>query len=589
MAMDSISVRALAVELNELLAGGRVDKIYQPERGEIIIGIRAGGVTYKLLLCANPSFPRVHITETKPENPASPPMFCMLLRKHLSAGKVIRVYQHSFERIIKIDIESRDELGDLSVKTLVAEIMGKHSNIILLDSAGKIIDSIYHVDITVSSVRQVLPGLMYENPPSQGKISPLAVSADEVVSALEGEGEISRLIVGGFMGISPLSAREIVYTATGRADTVGDEGDSATRVKISDAFEKFFNTVKSADFSPMVLINRQTGDLVDFSPMPISQYEDMVKKTECASMSEAVEKFYSGKAAASSLKQKYSDISKIININLDRCRKKLQIENETIAKAEKRDKYRVYGDLIMANLYNINKGDKQVTLDNFYDENGGQITIPLKDDLTPAENASRFYARYNKEKTAYTETIAQRDKNVAEIDYLESVAEAVAKAETSDEIGQIREELAEQGYIRLRRDAKRKKAEKPTPLHFVSSDGYDIYVGKNNKQNDYVTLKLSRPTDIWFHTKEIHGSHVLIKTNDAMTVPDRTYEEAGCLAAYYSRGRNSAMVPVDYTEVYNVKKPSGAKPGMVIYVNYSTMYVTPKAELVENLEKNDKI
>lgn len=589
MAMDSISVRALTVELNKILAGGRVDKIYQPERGEIIMGIRAGGVTYKLLLCANPSFPRVHITETKPENPVSPPMFCMLLRKHLSAGKVTRVYQHSFERIIKIDIESRDELGELSVKTLVAEIMGKHSNIILLDSKGRIIDSIYHVDITVSSVRQVLPGLIYENPPSQGKISPLAVSSSEVADSLKGEGDISRLIVDSFMGISPLSAREIVYTATGRSDAVNDVENPHTASKIADTFERFFDVVKAAYFSPTVLINRQTGELVDFAPIDINQYEDMARKVSCASMSEAVERFYSGKATASSLKQKYADILKIININLERCRKKLQIENETIAKAEKRDKYRIYGDLIMANLYNINKGDKKVTLNNFYDESGGQVTISLKEELTPAENASRFYARYNKEKTAYTETIVQRDKNVAEIDYLESVAEAVAKAETNDEIGQIRDELAEQGYIRLRGDARRKKAEKPTPLHFISSDGYDIYVGKNNKQNDYVTLKLSRPTDIWLHTKDIHGSHVLVKTNDAMEVPDCTYEEAGCLAAYYSRGRNSAMVPVDYTEVYNVKKPSGAKPGMVIYVNHSTMYVTPRAELVENLEKNDKI
>ena len=589
MAMDSISVRALTVELNELLSGGRVDKIYQPERGEIIIGIRSGRVNYKLLLCANPSFPRVHITETKPENPASPPMFCMLLRKHLSAGKILKVYQHSFERIIKIDIESRDELGELSVKTLIAEIMGKHSNVILTDSSGKIIDSIYHVDITVSSVRQILPGLMYENPPSQGKISPLAVSADEVADKLAGEGEASRLIVNNFMGISPLSAREIVYKATGRADTVLSSDSRDDKMKISRTLENFFDYVKGAEFSPVVLINKQSREPMDFAPFDIFQYEDMAKKVNCQTMSEAVEKFYSDKAVAASLKQKYSDLSKVISTNLDRCRKKLQIENETIAKAEKRDKYRVYGDLIMANLYAIQKGDKQVTVDNFYDEGGGQITIPLKEDLSAAENARRFYTRYNKEKTAYTETVIQRDKNLADIDYLESVAEAVSKAETSEEIGQIREELAEQGYIKYRGNPKRKKTEKPTPLHFVSSDGYDIYVGKNNKQNDYVTLKLSRSTDIWMHTKEIHGSHVLVKTEDAMQVPDRTYEEAGILAAYYSKGRNSATVPVDYTEVYNVKKPSGAKPGMVIYVNYSTMYVTPQAELAEKLEKKNKI
>ncbi|MBQ6999334.1 MAG: NFACT family protein [Clostridia bacterium] len=589
MAMDSITVRALTMELNELLSGGRIDKIYQPERGEIIIGVRSNGVNYKLLLCANPSFPRVHITETKAENPASPPMLCMLLRKHLSAGKILKVYQHSFERVIKIDIESRDELGELSVKTLIAEIMGKHSNIILVDQNGKIIDSIYHVDITVSSVRQILPGLMYENPPSQGKASPLAASAEDVAQNLDDDSEAARSLVNKYMGISPLAAREIVYRATGSAEVVIPKGEISVKEKIAVSFCEVFDKVKSAEFVPQLILNTENKSLMDFSPLNINQYENMAKSVTFETMSEAVERFFVGKATAASLKQKSADLTKVVSINLDRCRKKLQIENETIAKAEKREKYKVYGDLLMANLYMIERGAKQVTLDNFYSEQGEQITIPLKEDQTAAQNAQRYYARYNKEKTAYTQTVKQREINLAEIDYLESVAEAISKSETGDEIKQIRDELAEQGYVRLRGIQKRKKEDKPTPMHFISSDGYDIYVGKNNKQNDYVTLKLSRPTDIWLHTKEIHGSHVLVKTDDAMTVPDRTYEEAGILAAYYSRGRGSASVPVDYTEVYNVKKPSGAKPGMVIYVDYSTMYVTPEQEIVEKLEKNNKI
>ncbi len=589
MAMDSITVRALVMELNGLLSGGRIDKIYQPERGEIIMGIRAGGANLKLLLCANPSFPRVHITESRAENPATPPMLCMLLRKHLSAGRILRVYQHSFERVIKIDIESRDELGELSVKTLIAELMGKHSNIILVDSSGRIIDSIYHVDITVSSLRQILPGLVYENPPSQGKASPLAASAEEVAEIFEDDCEASRSIVSRYMGISPLMAREIVYRATGAAETVIPKGDTSACRRIADAFCRVLESVKAGEFKPQLLINAESKSLIDFAPLDIGQYEGMARSLEVETMSEAVERFFIGKATAASLKQKSADLTKIVSINLERCRKKLQIENETIAKAEKREKYKVYGDLLMANLYMIERGARQVTLVNFYSENGEEITIPLKEDQTAAQNAQRYYARYNKEKTAYTETVKQREKNLAEIDYLDSVAEAIARAETGEEIKQIRDELAEQGYVRLRGAVKRRKEDKPTPMHFLSSDGYDIYVGKNNKQNDYVTLKLSRPTDIWLHTKAIHGSHVLIKTEDAMTVPDRTYEEAGILAAYYSRGRGSASVPVDYTEVYNVKKPSGAKPGMVIYVDYSTMYVTPEAEIVEKLEKNNKI
>lgn len=589
MAMDSITVRALTVELNTLLSGGRIDKIYQPERGEVIIGVRAGRHNYKLLLCANPSFPRVHITEAKAENPAVPPMFCMLLRKHLSAGKIVRVYQHSFERVIKIDIESRDELGEISVKTLIAEIMGKHSNIILTDANGKIIDSIYHVDITVSSIRQILPGLMYENPPSQDKLNPLAASAEDVAKAIGDDCEIAHCVVNTYMGISPLTARELAYKATGDAQAASGKGDDALKAEVGLIFSRLFDRVKKADFSPCVLLDSENKAPMDFAPFEIEQYGEMAKAVEFESMSEAVEYFYIEKANSASLKQKSADLTKVVNINLERCRKKLRIENETIVKAEKREKYKIYGDLIMANLYNIEKGTKQVTLDNFYDEAGGKITIPLKEEQTPSQNAQRYYARYNKEKTAYAETVKQREKNLSEIDYLESVAEAISRAESGDEIAQIRSELSEQGYVRIRGAVKKKKEEKPQPMRFVSSDGYDIFVGKNNKQNDYLTLKLSRPTDIWLHTKEIHGSHVLIKTDDAMTVPDTTYEEAGMLAAYYSKGRGSAMVPVDYTEVYNVKKPSGAKPGMVIYVDYSTMYVTPQKDLAEKLEKNNKI
>ena len=587
MAMDSITIRALTVELNNLLSGGRIDKIYQPERGEIVMGVRAGGESYKLLLCANPSFARVHITESKAENPAVPPMFCMLLRKHLSAGKILKVYQHSFERVIKFDIESRDELGELSVKTLIAEIMGKHSNIILTNKDGKIIDSIYHVDITVSSLRQILPGLIYENPPSQDKLNPLAASEEDVEKILAGESEAAGKIVSSFMGISPLVAREIVFRATGRCDGVLKSSEEAK--KVAHAFSCIFERVKSADFTPKIISNAETKKLLEYAPIEILQYENLGKVKDCSTMSQTVESFFLGRATAESLKQKSSDLTKIITINLDRCRKKLQIQNETIAKAEKREKYKIYGDLLMANIYNIQKGAKSVTLSNFYSEDGGEVIIALKEDLSPSQNAQRYYNRYNKEKTAYSETKKQREINLKEIDYLESVLEAILIAETSDEIKQIRDEVAEQGYVRSRQKGKGKNLSKPTPAHFVSSDGYDIYVGKNNKQNDFLTLKLSKPTDIWLHTKEIHGAHVLVKTEDAMQVPDRTYEEAGMLAAYYSKGRTSASVPVDYTEVYNVKKPSGAKPGMVIYVNYSTMYVTPTEDLVEKLGKNNKI
>ena len=584
MALDGCVLHALAAELNAALSGGKIDKVYQPGRGELVLGVRTREKNYKVLLSANPTLPRAHLTEAAFENPAKPPMFCMLLRKHLISGKIASVEQYAFERILRFSIDGYDELGEKTVRTLVLELMGKHSNLILLGGDGKIIDSIYHVDITVSSVRQVLPGLTYETPPAKGKYNPLLLSEPPV---LEPDGnELSKQLLQNFMGVSPLIAREAVYRALGRTECTPHDAGADGLQAVGSAFYEITRQIAQEQFSPVILSDAQTGRPLEFCALPIRQYETLASCEAFDTVSAAIEQFYAKKAQGETLRQRGGDLMKVVANNLDRCHKKLQLQNERLEKAAKRDKYKLYGDLVTANMHLIQKGAEHITVQNFYDPDGGELKIALKNDLTPAQNAQRYYTRYNKEKTAAVETERQKELNLAEIDYLESVQDAISKAETTSEVTQIRDELIEQGYLKNKgRVKKNKKPEIPKPMHFVSADGYDIFVGKNNKQNDYVTCKLSRPTDLWFHTKGIHGSHTLIQTRDAMQVPDETYRQAALLAAYYSKGRASQSVPVDYTEARNVKKPAGAKPGMVIYVDYSTLYVTPDEAEVAKIKK----
>ena len=586
MALDGIVISALANETAKKIVGGRIDKIHQPEKDELIISVRTFDGAVKLLLCANPSFPRFHITNIQKENPDKPPMFCMLLRKHIQGGKILSVKQDGFERIVRFTIESYDEMGFLSEKYLTIEIMGKHSNIILTDKDGKILDSIVHVDFSVSSVRQVLPGMTYELPPSQGKKNPLEASRDDIAYSLSNDDlPLWKQIMDAYSGISPLVAREAVYRALGMCDITGPEASRSELEKVAVNFYGIMCDIRDEIYNPCVITDKETKKMVDFCSIDIAQYGSGAKTEHYPCVSEAVESFYVKKATSESIKQKCGDLLKLVSNNIDRCRKKLQLHSEILKKAEKREKYKIYGDLITANIYMIKQGMEEVTVSNFYSESGENIKIPLKNDLSPSKNAQRYYQKYNKEKTAELETIKQKKLNEEELDYLESVYESLTKVETSAEITQVRDELIEEGYLRNRgRLNKKRKPDIPKPMHFVSDDGYDIYVGKNNKQNDYVTLKLSRSTDIWFHTKGIHGSHAIIKTDDGLSVPDETYMQAARLAAFYSKGRGSENVPVDYTEVKNVKKPSGAKPGMVIYVNYNTLYVTPDEKEAERLQ-----
>lgn len=571
MALDALAVKCLTNELRHKLIGGKIDKVYQPEKDEIILNIRTYTDTFRLLLSAGSAHPRVHLTQAKKQNPLTAPLFCMLLRKHLSGNKITDIRQEAFERIIIIDLEGYDELGDLTEKHIIAEIMGRHSNIILTDSSMKIIDCIKHVDITVSSVRQVLPGITYCPPPEQNKI-PITEFEGSITSLPAGT-TLSKALISMFSGISPLTAREIIYSAYNTADM--HTSQITDTIPLERAVKTFKDNILCDNFSPCIIQDEKAMKIIDFSALNIRQYEGIMKVTAFDSMNELLDSFYTGRDALERMKQKSADINKLLHTILERCYKKRLILAATLKDAENKDTYKCFGDLITANAYAINEKQAFVELDNFYDPEYKKVRINLDPTMTAIENAQRYYKKYNKAKTAETEARTQIEQNEYQIEYLESTLVAIDNCTTENDINAIREELAEEGYLKRTNKGKLRKQSQTKPMHIVSVDGFDIYVGKNNTQNDILTLKTANSADFWFHTKQIHGSHVIIKLGLDKEVPESTIIQAAQLAAYYSKGRSSNQVPVDYTRVKNVRKPNGAKPGMVIYDHYNTLYVTP--------------
>lgn len=586
MALDGIAVRALVAQFNREIIGTKVDKIYQPERDEITISLRTPNGTQKLLLSASSSNPRAHFSDASKKNPLSAPMFCMLLRKHLCSGKLISVRQNALERSIDFCIESYTELGDLTSKHLIVEIMGKYSNIILTDDAGKILDSIKHIDITLSSLRQILPGLNYMPPPPQDKINPLLCSYDDISDIIFGADEkikADKLILQSFEGISPLVAREICYRAFDNTDAVILSLSPDMKKVLCDTILKVFDDIKNERFTPCVIYDKSSGKPLDFCALEITQYEDMARVEMCNSISDAVMIYYATRDGEERKKQKSASLTKLISNNIDRCAKKIVLLGQTIDAARDRDKHKLYADLITANLYRIKEGDKVALVQNFYSEECEDVTIPLDNSVTPQQNAQRYYKKYNKAKIAQEQAEKQLVIAREELLYLESVMQNIALATDEEDISAIREELFAQGYVNRQSRDKKKNQTPSKPMHFISSDGFDIYVGKNNTQNDYVTLRFANSLDLWFHTKTFAGSHTIIKLGVDKDVPDRTIFEAATLAAYYSSAKNSPKVEVDYTHIKNVKKPAGAKPGMVIYEHYKTLYVAPDEEIAQKL------
>ena len=587
MALDGIAVSNIIYELNKSLIGGRIDKIYQPQKDEIVMSVRNNG-TSKLLLSANPSHPRLHITTIQRENPITAPMFCMVLRKHIAGSRILSISQYGLERIASIKVEAMNEMGDMVERNLIIEIMGKHSNIILTDENGKILDSIKHITHETSSVREVLPGKTYSFPPSQDKLNPLELDFETFKTRFkQAEGmKIQQFIYKTYTGISPVSASEIAFEAGVNPENYTPQETEKDIENIYSAFSATMEKVKNGDFSPEIILEPKTKKVIDFYPFDSKQFNGMTK-TKFSSVSELLEKFYSAKDNAYHIQQKAHDMRRVVVNNIERCAKKKDIQLKTIKDTASMDTWRLKGELITANIFAVEKGMKKFKAVNYYDEKMPEIEITLDENLTPSENAQKYYNKYNKAKRTLAAIEIQKKQNDDELEYLESVLSYIDSAETETDLNELKSELISQGFMKNKNTVKNRgqKIKKTKPMHFVSSDGYDIMVGRNNTQNDELTLKTARNNDIWLHTKNIPGSHVIIFTKGTGTAPDNTLLEAANLSAFYSKAKNGANVPVDYTLKKYVKKPSGAKPGMVIYETNSTVYITPNEDKVNSMEK----
>ena len=586
MAFDGFVTFGIVAELSSLLQGGKIDKIHQPEKDELVISVRTKMGQYKILLSAATSNPRLHLTEINRENPLTAPLFCMILRKHLAGGTIKAIHQQGFDRIVRFDIECYTEMGDKTEKSIICEIMGRHSNIILVQSDGKIIDSIKRVDFTTSAVRQVLPGLIYELPPKQDRLVPDSFEKDALVCHLEQlapDTPLDKFLVGEFIGMSPLLAREITFSALGTTKAIGGDISST---ELAENVSTFIGGYLANPTGGYVVFDNDTKKPVSFSCVKLNQYSGLGRIEFYDSLSQAVETFYAVRDSHDRMAQKAAGTLKLITNNIERCEKKIVLHTENIKKAQNREKYKIYGDLITANLYRIEENTSKVVLENFYSPENEPIEIQLLPELTPPKNAQRYYKLYSKAKATEEHSSTQLEEALAEKEYLESVLDAVSRATDPHDISDIRDELAEQGYITRQNSKKKQQKKKSTPHEFTSSDGYTILVGRNNKQNDELTIRTAFSTDMWLHTKKIPGSHVIIRTNGTGEVPDNTLVEAAKIAAYYSKAQKSKGVGVDYTLVKNIRKPNGSKPGFVIYDTNYTVFVDPDEELVEKLKKS---
>ena len=588
MPFDAITVCCVAKELNSALESGRIDKLTMPTKNDVVLHIRAHGENRKLLLSCNPSLPRVHFTTIQRENPLTPPGFCMLLRKHITNGKILSVATPGIERTVIFEIECKNELGDTVIKKLIVELFGKNSNIILLHETGLIGDCIRHIDNSLSRERIILPGLPYYPPTPQNKISPVMATLPiikELVSKCDPTKKADTFILENFLGLSPLISREIVYLWGSDTDlTVG------SKPGLADAIAFYMEKLSNGKFTPVTIWDRQ-GKPIDFSCTQIRQYGSTLTTVPVHSLCDSLDDFFAEKERKSLIKEKGGTLLKTVENLLARYWKKAALQEESILDAKGCEKYKVKGDLIISNIYKINKGDRTLVTENFYSEDMEEVSIALEHNLTPAENAQKYYKRYNRLKNTAAKAQEQYDKSLEDIRYLESVQTALSLCEQPSDIEEIREELESMGYIRAGRQKKGQKQKSSLfkPSVFESSDGFTIYVGKNNRQNDYLTLKMSSSKDIWFHTKDFPGSHAVISCaahiSAGGTVPDTTLTEAACLAAYYSKARGSSQIAVDYCPIKNVKKPSGAKPGMVIYDGYNTAYVTPVESEIDKMKR----
>lgn len=561
MAFDGLFTISMTTELQQLVTG-RISKIHQPNAQEILMHIRAQGKNYKLLFSVHSSYSRVQITNETIDNPAQPPLFCMVLRKHLEGGIITGIHQHESDRIIIFQIQSKNEIGDDISREIHMEIMGRHSNLLLIDpSRNLILESIKHLSPSMNSYRTILPGQPYIAPPSQNKLNPQEIS--ETLEGVLRSASDSKEIMDQISGFSPLHAKELMYRFQNSAD----------RVKI---YKEFVQEIKQGGSTKQIV---EVKGKTFYSPNALTHLDG--DKFNEESLGNLLDRVYFAKAERDRVKQQAGDLEKWLQNELNKLKLKMKKLQKDFEQAENLDTYQLFGELLMANAYAIDKGLKEIELVNYYEENEKTVVIPLDTRKTATQNAQRYYSRYTKAKTALLKIEQQFEITKEDIAYFELLLQQVMQASPTD-IEEIREELMEQGLLKARASKKKKKPTKPTPEKYIASDGTEISVGKNNKQNDFVTFKLARKTDTWLHTKDIPGSHVVIHSDN----PSETaLLEAANLAAYFSKARESASVPVDYTVIKQVKKPSGAKPGFVIYFEQTTLFVTPDEEKIRHMKK----
>jgi predicted ribosome quality control (RQC) complex YloA/Tae2 family protein len=581
MAFDGIVIASLVHELNEKILGLKISKIAQPESDELLLTLKGNSGQHRLLLSASASLPFAYLTADNKTAPLTAPTFCMVLRKHIANGKITRIYQPGLERIIHFEMEHLNELGDLCKKELIIELMGKHSNIILCDGEGRIIDSIKHVSSMMSSVREVLPGRPYFIAATQGeKADPLTATKESVYERVRVQPvSVTKAIYGSFTGISPLLANEIAYRAGIDGDVPVASLTDNQILHLANHFCWFMDEVKENHFSPVII--RKDREPIEFSSVPLQEYKDYETETY-DSISKVLEVYYAEKNTYTRIRQKSVELRKLVNTALERNIKKYDLQQKQLKDSAKKDTYKLYGEMIQAYGYGLEEGTKELLAENYYDNNK-IIKVPLDPTISPMDNAKKYFDKYGKLKRtseALTELIKETK---AEIDHLESIQNSLDIALSADDLVQIRQELAEYGFIKKNRSAKKEKI-KSKPFHYRSTDGYDIYVGKNNYQNDELTFKVATGNDWWFHAKGIPGSHVIVKSNNE-ELPDRVFVEAGKLAGFYSKGRDNEKIEIDYLQKKNVKKPNGSAPGFVVYYTNYSMTVHPDIRDIELVEE----
>ncbi len=568
MALDGIYLNSLMKSLENTLLGSKIDKINQPEKDEIILTIRKDRKNLKLLISSSPRFARIHLTNTVKENPIKAPMYLMVLRKYILGGRIIKVTQKDSDRIIILEIENRDELGFDSVYSLIVEIMGRHSNITLVRNRdNKVMESIKHITPDINSYRVLYPGVNYIFPPKSEKLNPFNCTYEEFNNYISTKSIVfdDKFYSSCFTGVSRLLSQDLYYILSQKIA-------SPTRIEIYNNFKELIDNLdENISFK---IYTTKTGLIKDFYSLDLPFLEKDYNSINYDDPNKLMDDFYSKKDKQDRLQNKSTDLQKLIHTNIERCRKKSNILNETLKECEEKEDLRIKGDLLTSFIYTIKKGDSECTLLNFYNENEEEyMTIKLDSNKTPSENVQKYYKKYNKLKVSEEYAQMQLSKNEAEIKYLNSVLTNILNAETYDEIDEIKNELVETGYIKFKKHSKNSKKSKTSkPHHFVSSDNIDIYVGKNNIQNDYLSLKFANKNYLWLHAKDIPGSHVIVCAFD---VPNSTLEEAAIIAGYYSKGKNSSKLSIDYTKVKELKKPNGAKPGMVIYHTNKTIVINP--------------